>query len=294
MARLVRLAVEFDGRGSVGEFLDDLGRRFGDDGGRGVNLLTYHRAKGLEFDAVFLPRLEEKELPARQAKTEEAVQEERRLLYVGMTRARRHLYLTWAGRPSRFLRELGVAAESPPVRVEAPLPRLRGSELPPAARALRSWRLQRARADGVPPYVVFPDRTLEEIVRVAPQTPAELAGIHGLGSSRLERYGPELLQVVRSACAAGGAGDPSFSLRPPEPRPQPEDEVYHALAKWRRVRADEDEVPPFHVFANQTLEEIVRRAPRTLDELAAVPGIGPVKLERYGEEVLATLSSMTT
>ncbi|HBR25712.1 MAG TPA: hypothetical protein DD732_01530, partial [Rhizobiales bacterium] len=87
---------------------------------RGIHLLTYHRAKGLEFDAVFLPRLEDKELPARQAKTEAALAEERRLLYVAMTRARERLYLTRAShyeggrrwRDSRFLAEVRAAGAS--------------------------------------------------------------------------------------------------------------------------------------------------------------------------------------
>jgi len=43
------------------------------------------------------------------------------------------------------------------------------------------------------------------------------------------------------------------------------------------------------IFHNSTLAEIVRRAPRTRDELAAVPGVGPAKLERYGDDVLAAL-----
>ena len=77
----------------------------------GVHLLTLHRAKGLEFEAVFLPRVEEKELPCKPAmRAPGQIDEERRLLYVGMTRAKRHLALTWAGKPSRFLLELGVEA----------------------------------------------------------------------------------------------------------------------------------------------------------------------------------------
>ena len=106
-SRLVTLAAAFDG--DVAAFVADLRKRFdpGGDGARGVHLLTLHRAKGLEFDTVFLPRLEEKELPARQARTADEIAEERRLLYVGMTRAKRALWLTWSGKPSRFLAELG-------------------------------------------------------------------------------------------------------------------------------------------------------------------------------------------
>ena len=73
-----------------------------------MHLLTYHRAKGLEFEAVFLPRLDEKELPSKLARTDADRAEERRLLYVGITRAKRRLAITWSRRPSPFLAELGV------------------------------------------------------------------------------------------------------------------------------------------------------------------------------------------
>ena len=110
-----------------------------------MHLLTYHRAKGLEFEAVFLPRLEDKELPSRLARTAEEQAEERRLLYVGLTRAKRRLAVTWSRRPSRFLAELGVAVSRAPAAA-------RGERAPrnesPAAEALRRWRLERARADG--------------------------------------------------------------------------------------------------------------------------------------------------
>jgi DNA helicase-2/ATP-dependent DNA helicase PcrA len=188
LARIVALAERL---GDVSELEAELERLYGSGAARGVHLLTLHRAKGLEFDVVFLPRLEEGELPIRQAKSASAVAEERRLLYVGMTRARRHLVLSWAGRPSRFLAELGVDG--------APRRRLRDEELPPVARALKAWRLERARADAVPAYVVFDDRTLEEIVRRAPSSRGELAAVPGIGPARLERYGAEVLAVLSAA-----------------------------------------------------------------------------------------------
>ena len=85
-----------------------------DDNGA-VTLVTLHKAKGLEFDAVFLVGVEEGLLPIGHAKDDGSIAEERRLLYVGVTRARRHLWISWARsrpgsgggpsrrRPSRFL-----------------------------------------------------------------------------------------------------------------------------------------------------------------------------------------------
>ncbi|HET7567729.1 MAG TPA: ATP-dependent DNA helicase UvrD2 [Gaiellaceae bacterium] len=188
LARLVALAAAFDGE--VGEFVESLRERFGESAGRGVHLLTLHRAKGLEWDAVLLPRVDEGELPVRRGD----VAEERRLLYVGLTRARRHLVVTWSGRPSRFLDELGVraaaSASASPARAKPAL------EQTPAVAALKEWRLARARVEEVPAYVVFNDRTLAELVSRAPRTLAELAAVPGIGPAKLERYGAELLEQI--------------------------------------------------------------------------------------------------
>src|SRR5262249_6879863 len=151
----------------VPAFVADLGRRFdtGAESGRGVHLLTLHRAKGLEFDTVFLPRLEEKELPARQARTAAEVDEERRLLYVGMTRAKRTLWLSWSGAPSRFLAELGA---TPGPQTQRKQREGVARDWTPAGERLRAWRLERARTDGVPPYVVFHDTVLHAIADAVP------------------------------------------------------------------------------------------------------------------------------
>jgi DNA helicase II / ATP-dependent DNA helicase PcrA len=186
LARLVRLAEEFDGgTRTVADFIADLQARFGEEAqGRGVNLLTYHRAKGLEFEAVFLPNLVEGELPFKRAD----VEEERRLFYVGMTRAKRHLELTWSGKPSRFLRELGALREPEPVADDDPV-----------FKALKTWRRERAKEDGIPAFVVFHDKTLEEIARRRPGDLAALGAVSGVGPAKLERYGGDVLDALAGA-----------------------------------------------------------------------------------------------
>ena len=63
--------------------------------------------------------------------------------------------------------------------------------------ALRKRRSDLARAQGVPAYVVFPDRSLLDMARRKPTTAAEMAGIHGVGEAKLTRYGEAFLEVIR-------------------------------------------------------------------------------------------------
>lgn len=109
--------------GSLREFLRVAAQNFtqyssGSEQSDGVRLCTMHAAKGLEFSTVILPDLGEGVIPCRQASSQEDIEEERRLLYVAMTRAREELILLYVRggrnnpqRPSRFLRPLGVDAE---------------------------------------------------------------------------------------------------------------------------------------------------------------------------------------
>ena len=197
LARLVRLAEDFDdGERTAADFLAELDARFGSKAeGRGVNLLTYHAAKGLEFEAVFLPRLTEWELPGRQARSPEAVAEERRLLYVGITRTKRHLFLSRPrGKPSRFLAELGLVprAEKREERAESAA----AGPPDPAVVALKAWRRERAKADGLAAFLVLHDKTLEEIARRGPTSASELAAVPGIGPMKLERYGADVLVAL--------------------------------------------------------------------------------------------------
>ncbi len=180
----------------------------------GVTLASLHAAKGLEWQAVFLPGLTDGNVPIVYAQTDEAIEEERRLLYVGVTRARERLYLSWAlarapgGRrtrkPSRFLADVvggrGAAAERAQTRR-----RDGGRAAGPAGgrtdadsalfSRLRDWRLAISREQSVPAYVVFSDATLQAIADARPASRGELAAIPGVGAVKLDRYGAAVLEL---------------------------------------------------------------------------------------------------
>ncbi|GAB3530189.1 ATP-dependent DNA helicase UvrD2 [Arthrobacter monumenti] len=203
---------------------------------QGVTLASLHSAKGLEWDAVFLVGLSEGLMPISFANTPEGVDEERRLLYVGITRARKHLQLSWStartpgGRanrkPSRFLDGLRPNSTAQTSRGTASAPKRRKSAAPAQCRtcgsmlgtgaerkvgrcsdcpptydeatfeALRSWRLEEASAAKVPAFVVFTDATLVAIAEAKPANSQQLSTLAGVGPSKLERYGEAVLEIV--------------------------------------------------------------------------------------------------
>ena len=188
---------------SLEEFVDELARRAEAQHAppvEGVTLASLHAAKGLEWDAVFLVGLVDGTVPITHATTPAQVEEEKRLLYVGITRARRHLALSWAasraagGRRSRK-RSRFLDAFAPAV-VAAQRPKRVLPAGDPTFDALRDWRLERSRSEGVPAYVVFDNKTLEEIASRRPASRAELAAVPGVGPKKLEQYADEVLAIL--------------------------------------------------------------------------------------------------
>jgi DNA helicase-2/ATP-dependent DNA helicase PcrA len=242
LAELVRLAREHlavDPNTTVDGFLAWLTTAVGADAGDtrtdAVDLATFHAAKGLEWPVVFVAGLERGLVPIGHAKTDPAIDEERRLLYVAVTRAEEELHCTWARertfgsrtvprQPSPWLDDIqaaraalagGAAAGDLRDRVRAERRKLRaadggrgsrrggsdsgrvGADADPGVLgALKAWRSAAARAAGVPAYVIFHDTTLAAVAEAQPATRASLLSLPGLGPVKAERYGDDLLRVV--------------------------------------------------------------------------------------------------
>ncbi|HSO95819.1 MAG TPA: ATP-dependent DNA helicase UvrD2 [Acidimicrobiia bacterium] len=228
---LVRLGREYldaePGSGSLDGFLAFLTAALRDDAPideDAVELLTFHRAKGLEFHTVFVTGLERGLVPISYADTPPERAEERRLLYVALSRAEQALHCSWARSrtfglrtarrsPSPWLEPIGsalrgdatdVAARPAPAGVRAARARLVAAAGEPTVAgaalfaALRDWRRGLARASGVPAYVIFPDSTLRAVAESRPATAEDLLALPGVGPVKAARHGDAVLQLVRS------------------------------------------------------------------------------------------------
>ncbi len=186
-------------------------------GSGGIILSTVHRVKGMEWDRVIVAGVTAGVLPHRLSENEE---EERRVLHVAITRGRhRVVVLADATRPSPFLKELdgsapvrAAATPRPAGRVDVtPIPkRDRGTkaagalsepsspEVAAADAALRAWRLERARADKVAPFIIASNALVRAIAERRPTTASELFAIHGMGPTKLDLYGDEILALLDS------------------------------------------------------------------------------------------------
>ncbi|MCW3814900.1 ATP-dependent DNA helicase UvrD2 [Micromonospora sp. DR5-3] len=239
---------------TLSDFNDELARRAAQQHVptvEGVTLASLHSAKGLEWDAVFLVGLAEGTLPTTYAKTPEQVEEERRLLYVGITRAREWLWLSYAAarspggrarRPCRFLPQLdrsggteragaGAVRRAERRRPQVVSCRICGATLLAGAdrklgrcptcpsdldeelyARLREWRQRVAEAQKVPAYVVFTDATLTALAERRPGRSEELIAIAGIGPRKLGLYGDTVLALVGGATVDDVCPQKSFEI----------------------------------------------------------------------------------
>ncbi len=215
--------------------LDERARAEHAPSGAGVTLSTLHAAKGLEWEGVALVGLQEGTLPFALAQSPVQLAEEQRLLYVGITRAKRHLWLSWAPsrtgggarrKPSRFLD--GIRPETEPARPARTAGkkkaksrhsltcRVCGGPLAPGAELklgrhadcpssydektwelLREWRRQEAAEQDLPAFCIFTDATLMAIAEARPADERQLLAIAGVGRSKFDKYADAVFTILQ-------------------------------------------------------------------------------------------------
>jgi ATP-dependent DNA helicase RecQ len=149
--------------------------------------------------------------------------------------------------------------------------------------ALKAVRRRLAEAQGVPAYVVFPDRTLIEFATLKPQDLDALARCHGVGAKKLARYGPAFLEAL--------TGSPPPAAHPARVRlAGTRGALFDALMEAHRDLAPGGGGLGKPLSCTQTtLAKIVEARPRDLEALARIPGVGPEKAERFGAAFLAAI-----
>ncbi|HWE66513.1 MAG TPA: ATP-dependent helicase [Acidimicrobiales bacterium] len=231
----------------------------------GVTLSTLHKAKGLEFDAVFCVALIEGSLPSAYAKSPEQLAEERRLFYVGITRARTHLFISWAkerpgprgqtwtGRPSRFL-----------------------DDVQPPARATSEWVKER-RAAGRRSKATSGAKAASG-ANSGSSAGSSSAGCAGCGND-LKGMPARRLGRCSIDCLIG-----------------PEATLAGALAEWRRATAPGLGLDEAELASDRALFSIISAPPGTHFELESVAGLHKPDLPTFGpglvDVVRTTLSQV--
>ena len=204
----------------------------------GVTLASLHAAKGLEWDAVVLIGLSDGLVPISFAQDATAVEEERRLLYVGITRAREHLRLSWA----------------------------------------------RARTPGAHPTRA-PSRFLDGLLGRSRETVLDVRDRRARGGSRA--YQVATCRTCSGPLTTAAERKIGRCTRCP---PAYDEELRDRLCRWRAEVARRAAVPAYAVLTDATLTAVAEACPRDGDTLARIPGVGGVKAERYGADLLGLVA----
>ena len=235
----------------------------------GITLSTIHRVKGREWDRVIVFGATEGLMPHRLSRD---VEEERRVLHVGITRGRqRVLVLGDRSRRSPFFAELDGSAARGQVRAA-----VAASAAPAAVTA----RKEPAVRTTVPAEV-------GQAVKVLGGYEGTVEAIEDAGVRlRLDDGGSFFVRFGERVTVDGTL---LTLAKPPSPHAKA---AAAALRAWRLDRAKADSVPAFVVLSDKHLDGIAERHPTSLADLRTCPGIGPAKLDTYGDEILVVLGEV--
>lgn len=138
-----------------------------------------------------------------------------------------------------------------------------------------------AQAENLPPFKIFTNGVLVTLARLQPTSSYALSHISGLSPASIRLYGEAILAAI-----AQGKDAPLPNAPRLERQPKLLAERYAMLHAWRRERAEKRHIDSAVIMSKHTLWEIAKLAPKTLEDLAKVPGLGAWRLATYGTELL--------
>ena len=167
--------------------------------------------------------------------------------------------------------------------------------------ALRQTRARLARDEGVSAYVVAGNKDLAALARARPSNLRELKQVKGFGSRRAGKYGEDLLEVIAQIMDDRVHDGPNDSLSPQmqmpagdgssgnEEPPEQWQQRFNALATWRSITSAKEECDPSNLLTFPAMRQIAESPPRSVEELAAVEGVGSLAIERFADQLTAIL-----
>jgi DNA helicase II / ATP-dependent DNA helicase PcrA len=315
LAVLSELARDFrrlDHRATVAGFLAWLptaaGREPGDVGrADAVTISSFHRSKGLEWSAVWICGLERGLVPIGHATTTEALAEERRLLYVALTRAERELHCSWASRrtfgdhsvtrdPSPWLASVGGGLQTdgapPPDDIDT-----WRSLLAQQRRQLRGEATWAGKGDTTPgdttPGDTTPGDTTPGDTTPGDTTPGDTTpgnttpGDTTPGNTTPGNTTPGNTTPGNTTRSGGG-----IAVLSDDDHSAPDVRIAGRLRAWRAERARAVGIPAHVVLQDRSVEALSKLRPASTAELLAVPGLGPVKVARLGSTLVSLVAGV--
>jgi ATP-dependent DNA helicase RecQ len=179
---------------------------------------------------------------------------------------------------------------------------------------LRNWRTEIARPTKTPAFMILGDAVLRAIANTAPQNLTALHAVSGMGPTKVDRYGADLIALCRgnapqpdkTAAKPAKPSQPSLNLSPTTPQvsavhankrpapPPPAPELTPTqlaledrLKEWRREAAKAAGLPSFFIFSDTVLRNITLAAPADLESLRNIRGVAPEKLDTFGPAILS-------
>lgn len=157
--------------------------------------------------------------------------------------------------------------------------------------SLSDFRWRRSKELKVKPYYIFTNKILDSLLDKKPLTIDQLLEIEGIGPKKVEEFGEDILSIIkRSYTEDSQVKKPSTIMKTEiQSESLSREEIKSALIAFRTRRSKELNVKPFYIFTNNTLESILDKKPGTFNELLEIEGIGPIKAEAFGKEILSIL-----